>query len=264
MSARPLALVTGGLRRIGAAVAARLAEAGYDLALHAHQPGALEAEAAARLAAAGAAHHCFVADLADGAAPPELLAEVIATCGRAPRLLVNNASRFAEDRPESVTAESLHLHYAVNCVAPVLLARDVAAAAAGPGAVIVNLLDQRIAAPHGDQFAYTLAKLALAGATEILARELAPGARVCGVAPGLTLATPDYGDTGLARAAALMPLGRTPSAAAIAEAVAYLAQAESVTGQILYVDGGAHLRHYPRDFVYLDGAEARPAPLNPA
>jgi NAD(P)-dependent dehydrogenase (short-subunit alcohol dehydrogenase family) len=246
---RPLALVTGGGRRIGAAIAGRLARDGWDLVLHSHAHGPIEPALADAIAAAGATCHRLYADLADPAAVAALPDEVERIAGRAPALLVNNASHFAEDRPETVTHEALMALYAVNCAAPVLLAREAARRGAG---MIVNILDQRIASPHGDQFAYTLAKLALAGATEILARELAPATRVCGVAPGLTLPTPDYGDGAMTRLAARMPLGRLSEPSGIADAVVYLARAEGVTGQVIYVDGGAHLRHYARDFVYLD------------
>ncbi|WP_419826291.1 SDR family oxidoreductase [Sphingomonas sp.] len=246
---RPLALVTGGCRRIGAAIAGALARDGWDLALHSHSRGAIDEALRQTIAEAGATCYRFYADFADHAAVAALLPGVEREAGRAPALLVNNASHFAEDRPETVTHEALVALYAINCAAPVLLARDCAARG---GAVIVNILDQRIASPHGDQFAYTLAKLALAGATEILARELAPATRVCGVAPGLTLPTDDYAAGAMARMAARMPLGRLSDPAAIAEAVRYLARADAVTGQIVYVDGGAHLRHWDRDFVYLE------------
>lgn len=246
---RPLALVTGGGRRIGAAIAARLAGAGYDLALHAGHPGDPEPALTRAIDAAGVACEGFVADLAPADAADRLMDAVADRFGRAPVLLVNNASRFGEDRPETVTHDALMAHYAVNCAAPVLLAR---ALAARGGGCVVNILDQRIASPHGDQFAYTLSKLALAGATEILARELAPGTRVCGVAPGLTLPTPDYDAARMTALAKRMPLERLADPAAIADAVLYLARAETVTGQILYVDAGAHLRHYERDFLYLD------------
>lgn len=248
--ARPLALVTGGCRRLGAAIAAALAGAGWDLALHSHRDDAIEPTLADAAAAAGAECHRLCADLEDASAVAGLIAAVAARAGRAPDLLVNNASRFVDDRPATVTQEALLSLYAVNCAAPVLLARDAAAAGAR---TVVNILDQRIASPPGDQFAYTLAKLALAGATEILARELAPGTRVCGVAPGLTLPTADYAAGALSRIAAEMPLARLPDPAAIADAVLYLARADAVTGQVLFVDGGAHLRHYPRDFVYMAG-----------
>lgn len=253
---RPLALVTGGCRRLGAALCAALAEAGYDLAIHSGAISTPEAGLAERLAGAGAVWRHFAADLADEAAVAGLLPAVEASFGRAPALLVNNAARFEYDSPESVTQAGMLSHYAVNSAAPVLLATALAARA-GPAhrVAIVNILDQRIAAPNADQFSYTLSKLALAEATTILARRFAPYVRVSAVAPGLTLPTADYDAARLAEAAKRMPLAALPAPAEIAEAVLYLARAHAVTGQTLFVDGGAHLCHFPRDFLFLEGGE---------
>lgn len=251
---RPLALVTGGCRRLGAAISIALAEAGYDLAIHSSPASSPEEALRARLEAAGAAWHHLTADLADAAGVERLLPAVHAAAGRWPALLVNNAARFDYDSPETASHSGLIDHYAINCVAPVLLARALAAtASAAHPAAIVNILDQRIASPNADQFSYTLSKLALAEATTILARQFAPHVRVSAVAPGLTLPTPDYDAARMARAAARMPLELLAEPAEIAEAVVYLARARAVTGQVLFVDGGAHLRHYPRDFLYLEG-----------
>ena len=251
---RPLALVTGGCRRIGAAICVALAEAGYDLAIHSSPSSVPEDGLCDRLTAAGAAWHHLTADLSDEAAVEGLLPAVEAAAGRMPALLVNNAARFDYDSPETVRHDGLIDHYAVNCAAPVLLARALAAkASAGHPAAIVNILDQRIAAPNADQFSYTLSKLALAEATTILARQFAPHVRVSAVAPGLTLPTPDYDDARMREAAGLMPLQLLAEPAEIAGAVVFLARARAVTGQTLFVDGGAHLRHYPRDFLYLEG-----------
>lgn len=247
---RPLALVTGGCRRIGAVICDALAQAGYDIALHSSPASSPEAGLGDRLAAAGASWWHLTADLADEAAVTGLVPAAIAAAGRPVALLVNNAARFDQDRPETVTQVALVDHYLVNTVAPVLLARAIAAQARP--AAIVNILDQRIAAPHGDQFSYTLAKLALAEATTILARQFAPRVRVCAVAPGLTLASPDYDERAMARAAARMPLRLLANPREIADAVLWLAQAQAVTGQVIFVDGGAHLTHYDRDFVFLD------------
>ena len=249
MSAAPLALVTGGCRRLGAAIAARLARAGYALALHGHHDATPEPALAEALAANE--WRGFVADFMDPAAATVLSAAVGEAFGRAPDLLVNSASVFGQDRLESVTAADLAQHHAVNCAAAALLTQAFAQAAReGPGA-IVNILDQRICHPHGDQLAYTLSKLSLAGLTEIAARELAPAIRVNAVAPGLTLATEDYGDEQIARLAAAMPLRRLPAPAEIAEAVLFLATTPGVTGQTLFVDGGAHHVAYRRDFMHL-------------
>ena len=244
----PLALVTGGCRRLGAALAARLARLGWALALNAR--GEPEPALAAVLREAGTDFRLFPADLADASAVAGLLPAVTAAFGRAPSLLINNASRFEFDTPESVTAESMLGHYGVNAVAPALLCRAMAETAP-PGALVVNILDQRVAEPNGDQLSYTLSKLALAALTPILARHFAPRLRVNAIAPGLTMPTGDYDEAQLARLADAMPLDRLPAAADIEDALLYLSEARAVTGQTIYVDGGAHLCRYERDFVFL-------------
>jgi pteridine reductase len=249
---RPLALVTGGCRRLGAAICVALAEAGYDLAVHSSPASEPEAGLRDRLERAGADWHHIPADLAEEAAVESLLPAVEAVFGRAPVLLVNNAARFDYDSPETASHGSLIEHYALNCAAPVLLARALAErASAERPAAIINILDQRIAAPNADQFSYTLSKLALAEATTILARQFAPRVRVSAVAPGLTLPTADYDEARMRDMARLMPLDLLPGTDDIAAAVVYLSQARAVTGQTLFVDGGAHLCRYPRDFLFL-------------
>ncbi len=249
--AERLALVTGGGRRVGACIALRLAAAGYAVAVHSHSEGGVEPGVQALLDRQG--HRAFVADLADAGEVAGLWDAVCATFGAAPCLLVNNAAAFAEDTPLTATADSITEHHAINTVAPVLLAQALAktATAERPGSV-VNILDQRIAQPNGDQFSYTLSKLALAEATRLLARTLAPHVRVNGVAPGLTLPTPDYSPGQMERLALAMPLQRLPHPEDIADAVLWLADARAVTGQTLFVDGGAHMRSFDRDFAFME------------
>ena len=178
------------------------------------------------------------------------MADVAAHFGRLPDLLVNSASLFGQDRLEDTTADALAAHHAVNCAAPALLIQAFAKGA-GTGRSVVNILDQRIDQPHGDQLAYTLSKIALAGLTRIAAKELAPAIRVNAVAPGLVIPTEDYAGEQMARLEQAMPLARLAAPDEIAEAVVYLAGARSVTGQVLYVDAGARLEAYPRDFMHL-------------
>ena len=136
-----------------------------------------------------------------------------------------------------------------------LLARDlVKAAAEGQTPCIIHILDQRVRNPNRDQLSYTLSKQALAASVRTLAISFAGRARVCGVAPGLVLPTDDYEEGQLAHIAGEMPLGLLPEPADIAEAVAWLAAAGAVTGQIVYVDGGAHLTQFARDFVHMKPA----------
>lgn len=251
-----LALVTGGLHRVGAVIAARLAEAGWTLALHGRTPGAPDPALAAVLARAGMRWQAFFADLAEARAPQELLAEVEQHFGALPGLIVNNAARFGWDDVETVTPESLAAHHAVNTAAPVMLAVQLARVLPpGENAAVVNILDQRIRHPAGDQLSYTLAKCALASATQALARALAPRIRVNGVAPGLVLPTEDYLPAQMRALEAMMPLARLAEPEDVAEAVLWLAGAEATTGQIVYVDGGANLRAFERDFLFM-GREA--------
>lgn len=252
----PLALVTGGHRRLGGHISSALAQAGYDLALHGSHDVMLEPELENALSDSKAHWHGFVADFEQHDAASALMEQVIAHFGRAPDVLVNSAALFGQDRLETVTPDDLMRHYTVNSIAPVMLAKAFAANA-GAGELerkrcIINILDQRLVQPHGDQLAYTLSKQALAGFTQIAARELAhKDIRVNAVAPGLTLATEEYEDGQMQHLADMMPLGRLPQASQIADAVLYLARAGAVTGQVIAVDGGAHMQSYSRDFMHL-------------
>jgi pteridine reductase len=145
----------------------------------------------------------------------------------------------------------LQRHMMVNMIAPVTLATTLAKSLAPDArASVINILDQRIRQPNADQFSYTLSKQALAAATETLARTLAPSVRVNAVAPGLTLATPEYDQAKLAKIASSMPLKCLPGPDDIADAVAWLSRATSVTGQTIFVDGGAALKSFERDFMH--------------
>ena len=248
---RPLALVTGGHRRLGATIARMLAAARYDVAIHGSQDAEPEAGLADAIEAGGAQWKGFAADFVDADAPVRLMAQVTAHFGRAPDLLVNSASIFGQDRISDTNHAALLTHYAVNCAAPALLIQAFAASG-GAGRSIVNILDQRIAQPHGDQLSYSLSKHALAGLTRIAARDLAPAIRVNAVAPGLTIVTKDYDAKQIERLAGRMPLSRLPQAEEIADAVLFLARAKATTGQTIFVDGGAHMTSFERDFVNLE------------
>ena len=248
-AARPLALVTGGLHRVGAAIAATLALAGYDLALHRRKDGEPEADLAAAIARAGVNHKIVTADLGDSGAADRLFADVVQQCGRAPALIVNNASLFAEGGIAALDGAALNAALAVNLTAPTLLTQ--ALFASGTEGTVINILDQRILNPVPDQIAYTIAKQALWQATRTLAVACAPRVRVNAVAPGLTLPTPDYEAGRMERMAELMPLHQLAAPQDIADAILYLARARSVTGQTIFVDAGANLRSYERDFAHL-------------
>lgn len=254
-----LALVTGGQRRLGAYIAARLAAAGWALALHAgHEhrgdeqsghEGALDVALEASLRAHATRWQGFVADLSDPATADALVGRVADAFGAAPALLVNNAARFDDDDAATATAASLLEQYRVNALAPQALA--LALHRLGGQAAVVNIVDQRVRNPVQDQLSYSLSKAALAAATRTLAVALAPRVRVNAVAPGLTIPTDAYTPAQMARVTLAMPLRALPSPDDVAGAVLYLADARAVTGQTLFVDGGASLKSFDRDFVHL-------------
>jgi NAD(P)-dependent dehydrogenase (short-subunit alcohol dehydrogenase family) len=247
-----LALVTAGFHRLGAAIAARLAEEGWTLALHGRRPETPDTSLSAMLALHKSEWHGFVADLADSDDVQHLIPAVEAHFGKAPDLLVNNASQFEWDDTSSVTQASLNAHFNVNAGAPVALATSLASHVGDEAtAAVVNILDQRIRHPSGDQLSYTISKLALFGATETLARALAPKVRVNAVAPGLVIPTDEYLPSQMEALRAAMPLGRLPEPDDIADAVLWLSAAEVVTGQTIFVDGGAALKSFERDFLFL-------------
>ena len=251
-SARPLALITGGMRRVGAFIAMKLTHEGYDLALSTHQEGDIKPALVDDLAQSDGDWQGFVSDLSDPAGAPKLIENVAAHFGRLPDLLVNNAAMFGQDDWQEMSLATLESHFRLNLFSPLLLSRAlVDAAGENKRPVIIHILDQRIVNPHADQISYTLSKQALAGSVRSLAAAFGTRARVNGVAPGLVISTEDYDAALEKRLAAMMPLGALPDPSGVADAVHYLAGAQHVTGQVIFVDGGANLKSFGRDFMHL-------------
>ncbi len=237
MTDRGWALVTGGSRRIGRALALAAAGAGHDIIIHARSATQAD-EAAQAVRRQGRRAEILVADLADPAACAGLIAAAPAPL----TLLVNCASRFADDRIENLVVEDWDATLATNLRAPVLLAQAFAAALPrGREGLIVNIVDQRVwrLTPHF--FSYTISKAALWAATQTLAQALAPRIRVNAIGPGPTLASTHQSRAQFAAETAAVPLGRGASPDQIGEALRYLIDAPSVTGQMIAVDGGQHL-----------------------
>jgi pteridine reductase len=245
---RPVALVTGAARRIGAAIARRLHAQGHDIALH-YRDSALEASAlAAELE--GRRHGSTVLLQADLAAFDRLPELVAATIGRFGRLdaLVNNASAFFSTPFGATSPAQWDALFAANARAPFFLSQ-----AAGPHlratrGAIVNLTDIHGERPLAGHAVYGMSKAALLQMTRALALELAPEVRVNAVSPGAIL-WPDADDDGPGKTEAAKqallartPLARTGTPEEIADAVAWLlCNATYTTGQVIRVDGGRTL-----------------------
>ncbi len=248
----PLAIVTGGKRRLGAEIAARLSKAGYALALVSHVDSDPDDALLAVLAEHQRDWQSFVFDLSNPENAAPLVEAVTAHFGRSPDVLVNNAAMFGQDDWEAMSVTTLRVHFELNLFTPLLLAQAVVNSATDQKQpAIVNIVDQRVVNPHCDQTSYTLSKQALAASVRSMAASFGTRARVNGVAPGLVISTDDYTMEQEQRLAGMMPLGALPLPSGVADAVLYLAQAKDVTGQIIFVDGGAHLKSFDRDFMHL-------------
>ena len=238
-------LVTGGAKRIGAGIVRRLALRGHEVAIHHHHaPDDAEALRAA-IAAAGGRVCVVTGELADAATAPALIEAAREGLGGPVTGLVNNASQFAFDALPLTDFALLDRHMRVNLGAPVALASALAGQDDLDEGAVVNLLDQKIANLNPDFLTYTLSKSALAAATELMARGLAPRVRVNAVSPGLTLPSLDQSDAEFSEHSRANLLQRPVALDDVAAAVEHLLTARSITGQNLFVDCGQ--RFLPRD-----------------
>jgi len=236
------AIVTGAGKRVGAVIAANLLADGWNVVAHVHHSGDPVPRGSVKV----------VADLAELDCAASILA---AADGLPPaRLLVNNAARFAHDGLDSFDPKELDAHMAVNLRAPILLTEEFARRQeSGGDALIVNLLDSKLAAPNPDFLSYTLSKQALAGFTELSARALArTGIRVNGIAPALMLRSNGQSEANFETMHSANPLGRGVEPEDVVAAIRYLIEARTLTGQTLVLDGGQRFDPPTRDVQFLE------------
>ena len=241
---RPVALVTGAARRIGATIARCLHADGYDLALH-YRGSHDEMLALATELQAQRSDSVLTlqADLAEFDRLPELIARTVGRYGRLDAL-VNNASNFFPTPIGKATPAQWDALMAVNARAPLFLSQAAAPHLRKAGGAIVNLTDIHVDQPLHDHAIYGMAKAALAHMTRALALDLAPDVRVNAVAPGAILWPQgnDCSDTTKVNMLSRTPLARTGTPEEIAETVRWLLRdATYMTGQVLHIDGGRTL-----------------------
>lgn len=235
------ALVTGAAHRVGKGIALALADAGCDVVLHFNSSAGPAEETAKEIEARGRRVVLVGADLSDPSAAALLVggADELAPV----RVLVNSAAMFPEDSLADLTPDGWQRTLDVNLTGPVFLTQ--AFAAALPDEVegaVVNVSDWRARRPYPDHFSYTVAKGAVNAFTEAAAEQLAPRIRVNAVALGAILPPPGKDSAYLKALAKEIPLQRVGSPEVVASAVLQLLQNDFITGEILRIDGGAHLR----------------------
>jgi len=244
-----LVLVTSAGKRVGAGIAKRLAADGWTIAVHYNSSRDGAESVATEIKAAGGAADVFSADLADDGATAGLCA---ALASRGDWVgLVNSAASFTPDSITDFAYAAAATQLRLNLIAPVFLARKLGESIApGKSGFVINIADQKVLNPNPDFLSYTLAKTGLAHATAPLAMALAPRVRVNCIAAGLMLISGDQSAENFAQVHNnnLTQVG-TP-VADVADAVAFLAKAENITGALLPVDGGQHLVPSARDVMF--------------
>jgi pteridine reductase len=237
-------LITGGAKRIGRHLALNLAQQGFDVAISYNKSGQEAEELAQKIRSEfGVRCEIFRADLTDKNQVKSLATEVTKTFPHW-NLLINNASIFNKSKFLDSGEEELFANLNTHLIAPLLLAKEFAKHS-NSEAQIINMIDKNIARFDTNYFYYLLSKKFLAEFTRMLALELAPKIRVNGIAPGFILNSIDEQDPAseTARLTQKIPLKTKGDAENIWQAVEFLLNNKFVTGQILFIDGGASLNH---------------------
>lgn len=233
------ALITGGAKRLGRATALALASEGADVVVHYRGSEADARNTATEIEKAGRRAWTLQADLADAAQAEALIPRAIRMAGPID-ILINNASIFPIDQVVDFSPADLAVNVQVHAMSPLQLGR--AFAAQNRSGDIINFLDSRVTDYDREHASYHLSKRMLYTLTRLLAVEFAPQIKVNAVAPGLILPPPGKDEAYLEQLKTTNFLQRYGRAEDIAAAVVFLLNSDFITGQVIFVDGGRHLK----------------------
>jgi NAD(P)-dependent dehydrogenase (short-subunit alcohol dehydrogenase family) len=232
-------LITGAAKRLGRVLALALAEQGVHIILHYHRSDEAARSVVRNIQDHGVSCWTVRADLTDTEQAEPLF--TVATQQAGPvDILINNASFYQKMTFDQTTPAAIQKNMNLHAVSPLILARCLARQER-PGHVI-NLLDTRAVCRDPLHVPYHLSKRTLLTLTRLMAEELAPTVAVNGIAPGLILAPEDEADDYLEKLAHTNPLNRYGAPSDIANAALFLLRSRFITGQILFVDGGHHMK----------------------
>ena len=241
-----LVLVTGAGRRVGAGIARRLARDGWIVGVHFNGSRDGAETVAREIQADGGRAEIFSANLTDQGAI-DAMASALARRGDWVGL-VNSAASFTPDTIDDFSLDAAQTQVRLNLLAPVYLARKLREQIGAHSGFVTNISDQKVLNQNPDFLSYTLAKTGLAHATSALAMAMAPHIRVNCIAAGLMLVSGDQTNFEDVHNDNLTRKGTRVED--VADAVAFLAKAENITGALLPVDGGQHLVPKARDVMF--------------
>jgi len=232
-------LVTGAARRIGRAISLAFAQAGADIIAHYNHSASEADELAREIRSMG--RNCSISshDMSDSASTQKWFSSVLKQSGKLD-ILVNSASEYSEGGYDALEAGALERSMAIHVLSPIAMIQ--AMHRQGRQGIVVNMLDTRITDRDDAHATYHLAKRSLFTLTRDLAVTMAPQLRINAVAPGIILPPPGKDEAWIDRMKATNPMKRSGSVEDVVDAVIYLAAARFVTGVVIYVDGGRHMR----------------------
>lgn len=244
----PAVFISGGAKRIGAALARGFAQAGWHVVIH-YGTSRPQAEA---LCATLPSAECVSCDLKDGEAATAMI-EALAS--RLPdwRVLVNSAAVFESDTVHALDPVVFAEAMAVNAETPTRMAQAfLRSAKAGGGRRVINFTDQKLVNTNPDFFSYTMSKHAFAGTLRMQAMAQESSAdRIYGIAPGAILPSFDQVETEHEISGRMNLLSRLTDPMELTDAALFLAEGWLASGETLFVDSGQHLLSQPRDVLYL-------------